>query len=237
MDSMSIVLTIFGVVVTLAVVAVSTISARKMISGMLSPLLAQQAETKRLLSVGIPCAARVLQVEQTGTSVAMMGEQSYELRFHLEVVPPAAAVYRGLSAPYRAEMVSLVPMLMIPRVQPGCTIAVRVDPHDPRKMAFESATAPMQGAYPGAPAAYPPAPMGGPPGAMVPYGQAPYGQPPTQAPAPPGMQPWSGAPPGQGGQVPAAGGTAVARGDSLRVPHSRSPRGRISLCFPRPGGV
>jgi hypothetical protein len=205
MESVSIVLTIFGVLVTLAIVAASTISARKMISGMLSPLLAQQAETKRLLTVGIPCAARVLHIDQTGTSVAMMGEQSYELRLQLEVLPPANSAYRGMPAPYRAEMVSLVPMLMIPRVQPGCTIAVRVDPHDPRKMAFESATAPMQTGYPGAPAAYPGAPMGGYPGAAAPYGHAPYGPAEAHAAAPPGMQPWSGAPPGPGGQVPGAG--------------------------------
>jgi hypothetical protein len=194
MDSMSTVLTIFGVLVSLTIVGASMLSARKMISGMLSPLLAQQAETRRLLTVGIPCAARVIDIDQTGTSVAMMGEQSYELRFQLEVAPPAPAVYRGMSAPYRAEMVSLVPMLMLPRVQPGCVIAVRVDPHDPRKMAFESATPPVQAGYPGASAAYPAPAMGGYPGPMVPHGQAP-----GQAHAPPGVQQASGAPPAHGG--------------------------------------
>lgn len=200
MESMTTVLTIVGVLVTLGIVGASMLGARKMISGMLSPLLAQQAETKRLLTVGIPCAARVIHIDQTGTSVAVMGEQSYELRFQLEVTPPAAAAYRGMSVPYRAEMVSLVPMLMVPRVQPGCVITVRVDPHDPRKMAFESATAPVQAAYPGAPAAYPAPPMTGYPGARVPPGHGP-----TQAPAAPGTQLGNGAPPGHGGYVLGAG--------------------------------
>src|SRR4051812_25392771 len=135
MDS---IFTLVMVLIGLGITVASVFGARKMISGMLSPFLAQQAETKRLLAAGIPCAARVLHLEQTGTSVAVMGVQSYELRFQLEVTPPAAA-YRGGAGPYQATMVSLVPMLDVPRVQPGSVIAVRVDPQDPRKMVFESA--------------------------------------------------------------------------------------------------
>ena len=149
MDAISSILTIVGILVTLVIVAGSIYGARKMVSGMLSPLLAQQAENKRLMSVGVPCLARVLHIEQTGTSVAIMGEQSYEIRFHLEITPPAAA-YRGGAGPYRAEMVSLVPMLSLPRIQPGSQITVRVDPHDPRKMAFDSANPPGAAQYPGA---------------------------------------------------------------------------------------
>ena len=93
------------VLVSLGITAASIFGAKKMISGMLTPLLAQQAETKRLLAVGIPCAARVLHLDQTGTSVAVMGEQSYELRFHLEVTPPAAAAYRGGRVPRRSGAV------------------------------------------------------------------------------------------------------------------------------------
>lgn len=168
MDLLTVVLVLFGVVVSVVVTVVSLLGARKMVSGMLSPLLAQQAETQRLLAVGMPCAARVLQIEQTGTTVAMMGEQSYELRFRLEVTPPAAMAYRGMSAPYQAEMVSLVPMLAVPRVQPGCVISVRVDPQDPRKMAFDSAAPPAPAqAYPVAMGAYP---TGSPAAPMAGYG-------------------------------------------------------------------
>jgi len=193
------------VLVTLGITAASILGAKKLISGMLSPLLAQQAETKRLLAVGIPCAARVLHIDQTGTSVAMMGEQSYELRFQLEVTPPAVAAYRGGMGPYRAEMVSLVSMLVIPRVQPGSVITVRCDPQDPRKMVFESADAPGQTpAYPSAPAAYAhAAPMGG-------YGGQPQGY---------------GAPvPGHAGPVQGYGAQAQGYGAPARG-YSSAPHG------------
>lgn len=180
---MEVILTVVIIFVTVGITAASLLGARKMISGMLSPLLAQQAETKRLLAVGIPCAARVLHIDQTGTSVAIMGEQSYELRFQLEVTPPAAAAYRGGMGPYRAEMVALVSMLVIPRVQPGAVITVRCDPQDPRKMTFESADPPGQGAgfsgavgFPGA-AGYPGA-AGGYPAAGVMGGYGGQAQPP-----------------------------------------------------------
>lgn len=209
MDILTVILVVFGVVVSLVVTVISVLGARKMVTGMLSPLLAQQAETRRLLAGGIPCAARVLQIEQTGTSVAVMGEQSYELRLWLEVTPPAAMGYRGMSTPYHAEMVSLVPMLAVPRVQPGCIITVRVDPVDPRKMVFEAASPPAQslpysgaaGVSPGYAPSAPVGPLGAPmPGHGAPaYGAPAHGAPAYGAPAygPPGY--------GQSPSAPATG--------------------------------
>lgn len=169
---METILVVLGVLVTLGITVASIFGARKMVSGMLSPILAQQAETRRLLTVGVPSAARVLHIEQTGTSMAVMGEQSYEIRFHLEIQPPPVADYRGgTPGPYRAEMVALVPMLALSRIQPGGMITVRIDPQDPRKMTLDTGAlmasgTPMFPGAPTAPTAYGPAPQayGAPPG-------------------------------------------------------------------------
>ncbi|KYF67351.1 hypothetical protein BE15_17460, partial [Sorangium cellulosum] len=139
----------------------------------LGPLRAQQREQQQLLRIGVSCAARVLQYQETGMKVSMGAQDSYSLKLLLEVMPPGMP-------PYQVETVALVSVLAAPRIQPGCIVTVRYDPSNPRRVAMETAYPPGQG-----PAAAPP--LGGypPPGA---YG-APAGAPPGAHGAYPGGPP------------------------------------------------
>ncbi|KYF56555.1 hypothetical protein BE08_40170, partial [Sorangium cellulosum] len=124
----------------------------------LGPLRAQQQEQQQLLRIGVSCAARVLQYQETGMKVSMGAQDSYSLKLLLEVMPPGMP-------PYQVETVALVSVLAAPRIQPGCIITVRYDPANPRRVAMEAAYPPGQG-----PAAA--APLGGypPPGVPGVYG-------------------------------------------------------------------
>lgn len=143
-----------------------------------APLLGQQGEQKRLLSIGVQSAARVLHVEQTGMTLEMGGMQSHRLRLMLQVMPAGMP-------PYQAETVAMVSILAFSRVQPGCIVTVRYDPRDPRQVAMEAAYPPGQGPGQAIQGFTPPAggAMGYPQGAHP--GQAPgYGS--VQAPVPGG---------------------------------------------------
>ncbi|KYF60461.1 hypothetical protein BE04_28555, partial [Sorangium cellulosum] len=126
----------------------------------LGPLRAQQQEQQQLLRIGVSCAARVLQYQETGMKVSMGAQDSYSLKLLLEVMPPGMP-------PYQVETVALVSVLAAPRIQPGCIVTVRYDPANPRRVAMEAAYPPGQG--PAAAAAlggYPPVGAhGAPPGA------------------------------------------------------------------------
>ncbi|MGK4005074.1 hypothetical protein WMF31_20775 [Sorangium sp. So ce1036] len=165
----------------------------------LAPLHAQQQEQRQLLQMGISCAARVLQYQETGMRVSQGAQDAYRLRLFLEVMPPGMP-------PYQVETVSLVSVMAAPRIQPGCIVTVRYDPANPRRVALEAAYPPGQGPTAAAPpgGGYPPppgAPYGVPPGAYGAPAAGAYGAPPGAMPgaygAPPGVpQGAYGAPPG-----------------------------------------
>jgi hypothetical protein len=75
----------------------------------------RSAERQALIANGEPAEGRVLEIEQTGTSL----NDSIEVRMQLEVHLPGRA-------PYRTEYTTFVSLLAIPRVQPGCTLQLRV---------------------------------------------------------------------------------------------------------------
>jgi hypothetical protein len=110
-------------------------------------------------------------------------------------------VQRAGSPPYQVNATLILSMLEIPRLQPGASVAVKIDPQDPQKVAIDLSQAPaMPGMVPAmgamgfapqpAPAAYgapPPQAHGAPPPA---FGAPPAGPgamcPSCRQPVPPG---------------------------------------------------
>lgn len=85
------------------------------------------AERGRILARGIPAQATIMRIWETGMRI----NDQPQVGFQLHVYPP-----QGL-APYVAETTMVVSQLMIPRIQPGATVAIKLDPADPRKVAIE----------------------------------------------------------------------------------------------------
>lgn len=102
----------------------------------------------KLLQTGTPGTAQITAIQQGSMVVNMT---NYECHFALMVSLPG-------EAPYEAVCTQLVPMMAIPRVQPGSLIAVKVDPADKTKVVLDWNTpvnamaggAPMGGAAPSA---------------------------------------------------------------------------------------
>ena len=86
--------------------------------------LAEREERQaELLATGTPAWARVLQVRQTGVFV----NRNPEVHLLLQVDHPQLGAYQ-------AEAETVVQMVALPRVQPGQTVGVRVDPDDPQRL-------------------------------------------------------------------------------------------------------
>jgi hypothetical protein len=83
--------------------------------------------TKKLLAEGEPARAKVLELHQTG----MMINDNPQVRMVVDVT-------REGGVPYRAQIVSVIDFLAIPRVQPGCDLRVRVDRANPQNLAVEA---------------------------------------------------------------------------------------------------
>ena len=104
---------------------------------MLSPLLSLAAigtwirrsnrNTLRLWSEGIPGRALVISAEETGRSI----NNAPEIELELEVMVNG-------SEPYRTRIRDFVGILELVRTQPGQTVQVRVDPHDPENVVIAS---------------------------------------------------------------------------------------------------
>ncbi|MBI4700912.1 MAG: hypothetical protein HY744_07075 [Deltaproteobacteria bacterium] len=188
---------IAGLVITVVVV----VGAFFTIFRVFGRLAGGEAARRRLLQIGRPAHARVLQVQMGSMTVTTGVNRQLELHLQLEVHFPGAA-------PYVAQLTSLVSELQIPQVQPGSWLGVRVDPANPHAMAIEATGLPPP-AFPGA-AATPgqAAPPGGFGAGPSPY-PAGYG-----AAAPPAGQ-WPGAP---GGGFGAAAGAFGAPGYGAAQP-------------------
>lgn len=77
----------------------------------------ERAERLRIWLEGRPAQARVRSIRTNG---GLNGHPRVD--FELEVHGPV---------PYRAHVTALVSKLAVPRIQPGSTIEVRIDPRDP----------------------------------------------------------------------------------------------------------
>ncbi len=84
-----------------------------------------QALTKELLEKGIPAAAIVLQIRDTGVTI----NENPQVEFLLEVRPEGRA-------PYQAQTTALVSRLSVPKYQPGAVVKVLFDPQDPSRVAL-----------------------------------------------------------------------------------------------------
>lgn len=155
-------------VITLVVVVPVLLMVRRVLGG----LSRQQAETRRLLAVGVPAPAQVLGTQMGGMTVTTGVHRHLQLVLQLQVQPYGRP-------PYAAQLTTLVSELQVPQLQPGATVQVRIDPADPAKLALEGVGT---GAMPG-PAASPPSPYGAAP-PMQQYGapRMQYGAGPAAAP-------------------------------------------------------
>ncbi len=91
----------------------------------LRPLLQNMNQRSQILQTGIPAMATIVSLADTG----MLVNYQPQVRLGLEVSPPNGA-------PYQTEVTMVVNQLMIPRVQPGQSVPVKIDPKDPSKVAI-----------------------------------------------------------------------------------------------------
>ncbi|MEM9457510.1 MAG: hypothetical protein AAGF11_25245 [Myxococcota bacterium] len=91
----------------------------------------QQAETRRLLQVGVPASAQILAVQMGGMTVTTGVHRHLQLVLSLQVQAPGRP-------PYGASLTTMVSELQLPQLQPGAMVQVRIDPADPTKMALEA---------------------------------------------------------------------------------------------------
>lgn len=91
----------------------------------LRPLLQNMNQRNQILQTGIPAMATIMSLAETG----MLVNHQPQVRIGLQVNPP-----NGL--PYQTELTMVISMLVIPQVQPGLTVPVKIDPKDPSKVAI-----------------------------------------------------------------------------------------------------
>lgn len=91
----------------------------------------QQAETQRLLQVGVPASAQVLAVQMGGMTVTTGVHRHLQLVLSLQVQAAGRP-------PYGASLTAVVSELQIPQLQPGAMVQVRIDPANPTKIALEA---------------------------------------------------------------------------------------------------
>jgi hypothetical protein len=122
---------------TLAVVFFTTI--RPMLKGARSMLaeaqgvVQAQAAASNLRATGLPSQARVLSIEPTGMTI----NDAHQCRLALEVgsVPHAPDAYR--TQPYRVSIVQALHPVVLPRVQPGMMLPVRIDAANPANVVLD----------------------------------------------------------------------------------------------------
>ncbi len=113
-------ITIISVVGGIAITVIVLFFVFRMIRGLNRQFAASQA----VLLNGVPATAKVLQLNDTGTTV----NDNPMARLLLEV-------QMQNQAPYQAQVQMLIPRLKLGQIQPGMTVMVKVDPADPSKVA------------------------------------------------------------------------------------------------------
>ncbi len=128
---------------TLVCIFIGPVLAIVTIVSLMKKLGGDQKEIERILQIGVPAQARVLDLQHTGSSVSFGAHRHLVLMLGLEVHPQGGA-------PYHVRCQQTVSELQIPSLQPGAWLQVRVDPANPQKLAIAGAGALQPGAY-GAP--------------------------------------------------------------------------------------
>lgn len=119
-----------GVLIGIGVaVIVATIAVR--IVTMVRKSDADRAERKRLWEQGRPATARIVAIGTNGGGMNNHPRVDFELDVSING-----------DSPYRVTTSALISKLAIPRIQPGCEIAVRVDPRDRKNLVVDTALTP-----------------------------------------------------------------------------------------------
>ncbi len=84
------------------------------------------AERNRILAGGIPAQATIMRIWETGMRINDAPQVGFQLHVHPQLP----------MQPYVTESTMVVSQLMIPRIQPGAVVPVKLDPADPRKVAI-----------------------------------------------------------------------------------------------------
>ena len=176
MDSMGMLMSGGGLLVTLLVVGFAIFTVVRVFGG----LRKSEAERQRLLREGIQASARLLAVQMGGMTMQVGVQRHLQLQLQVEVQPPGRP-------PYQAVLTTMVSELQIPQLQPGASLIVRIDPRDFSKLALEG-TGNLGAAPYGAPPAYGY-------GAPAQYGAPQYGAPAAPYGEPGMMRPIGGLPP------------------------------------------
>ncbi|MGD0524630.1 MAG: hypothetical protein ABSE49_05785 [Polyangiaceae bacterium] len=143
MDSMGIMMSVGGLVVTLLVVGFSVFLFVRVFGGMRRA----EAERQRLLREGIQAPARILALQMGGMTVQMGVQRNLQLRIQVEVQPPGRP-------PYQALITAMVSELQVAQLQPGAPVTVRIDPMNPANLALEAAGSFYPVGYAASPPAY-----------------------------------------------------------------------------------
>jgi hypothetical protein len=125
--------TVLGLGITVFVYFTVIRPMNKDVSQTLASVRADVAQAQGMLAgaanlrmTGLPSQARVLGIQPTGTMINM----APECRVDLEVYPPmAAAGYRV--QPYRVAIMQALHQVVLPRVQPGMTVPVKIEAANP----------------------------------------------------------------------------------------------------------
>jgi hypothetical protein len=109
-----------------AAIVLGLVTAIVFITGKVRSSSAARAERERVWAEGTPATATVVSLDGTGASI------NNDLEVDLVLDVSAAG-----RPPYRATVRRYVSPLVIPRVQPGCTLDARVDPADPSTVVLD----------------------------------------------------------------------------------------------------
>jgi len=87
---------------------------------------ARVAAEKQLWADGTPARARVVRIKDTGARI----NRHPKIEFDLEVTVAG-------QEPFPANLAAYISSIAVPRVQPDCTIDVRVDPNDRTRVVID----------------------------------------------------------------------------------------------------
>ncbi len=123
---LTVVITIVAVLLSLVITLVATIGPFILIFWLLKKQQEKKEADQKLLQTGERAQATVLALEETGMLIN-----------NQPLVDVKLQVVRHGQPPYEHSHQMVLSMLNLPQVQPGSSIAVRVDPANPRRIALD----------------------------------------------------------------------------------------------------
>lgn len=124
-----IIVTLLIIVLSMAAAIIPMVLVFKYISKM-------SGQKQQLLATGQPAQARIIQMGDTGTRI----NHDHVVQLLLEVHPQpmqGPQGYRGAMPPFQTQAQLLVPMMALPRVQPGAMVPIRYNPQNPQEVTID----------------------------------------------------------------------------------------------------